>query len=166
MRGDPGPGLRALRPLYRRLVPVRRLRDLIVWIALCVASPAVAQDRSPVGVWLHANERIRVEISPCNAGLCGEIVWFRWPNDDAGLPLVDLKNRDPALRNRPLLGLRVIEGLRPDGKGKWVGGRIYNPDDGRDYRADLTVGADGILRVRAYVLLPILGKTLLWTKVP
>jgi hypothetical protein len=33
----------------------------------------------------------------------GKLAWFRWRNDAAGLPLVDLENRDPALRSRPVL---------------------------------------------------------------
>ena len=133
--------------------------------ALLAATPVNAQSQTPVGVWLHANKRIRVAIAPCGDRLCGKIVWFRWPNDAQGLPLLDLKNANPALRTRPLLGLTVLNGLRRADDGTWKDGRIYNPDDGEDYRALMLVQADGKLRVRAYVLLPTLGKNLIWTRV-
>jgi uncharacterized protein (DUF2147 family) len=132
---------------------------------LLAASPAIAQDGTPVGVWLHPNKRIELEIAPCGADLCGTLVWFRWPNDAQGLPLVDLKNPDTALRNRPLLGLTVLEGLRRTGENTWEGGKVYDPDDGANYTASMSIQADGTLRVRAYVLLPIFGETEIWTRV-
>ena len=151
--------------LRKGFMAVRRFACALL-IALLAAMPTAAQSQTPVGVWLHANKRIRVAIAPCGDRLCGKIVWFRWPNDAQGLPLVDLKNRDPALRNRPLLGLTVLRGLRrADGARAWEDGRIYNPDDGMDYRALMSIQANGTLRVHAYVLLPTLGKTFIWTRV-
>ena len=131
------------------------------------ASQAPGGEQIPalVGVWLHANERIQVEIAPCNDRLCGKIVWFRWPNDAEHLPLVDVKNPDSALRTRPLLGLVVLRELRSAGPRSWQDGRIYNPDDGQEYKARMSIEDDGTLRVRAYVLLPLLGKTQRWTRV-
>lgn len=135
-------------------------------IAVLLAStPVDAQGPTPVGVWLHPNGRIRVAIAPCGDRLCGKLVWFRWPNDSEGLPLVDIKNADPALRTRPLLGLTILRGLRRTGARSWGDGRIYNPDEGVDYRAQMTIAEDGALHVRAYVVVPLLGKTFVWTRV-
>ncbi len=128
-------------------------------------TPGSEQSLTLAGVWLHANERIQVEIAPCSDRLCGQIVWFRWPKDAQGLPLVDLKNSNPARRRRPLLGLMVLRDLRRAGARTWEDGKIYNPDDGEDYSALMSIQDDGSLRVRAYVLLPLLGKTQLWTRV-
>jgi uncharacterized protein (DUF2147 family) len=134
-------------------------------LAPLAATSAGAQSPTPVGVWLHVNQRIQVEIAPCGDRLCGKMIWFRWPNDAQGLPLVDLKNADPKLRARPLLGLTILYGLRRTGERTWEEGRIYNPDDGTDYRATMSIQEDGALRVRAYVLVPLLGKTFIWTRV-
>jgi uncharacterized protein (DUF2147 family) len=133
--------------------------------ALLAAAPVAAQGPTPAGVWLHPNQRIQVEIAPCGDKLCGKMVWFRWPNDAAGLPLVDLKNVNTALRTRPLLGLTIVHGLHRADARTWVGGRIYNPDDGVEYNSVMTMDPDGALRVRAYVVMPLLGKTLVWTRV-
>ena len=133
--------------------------------ALLSAASAIAESRTPVGVWLHANKRIQVEIAPCGDRLCGKMIWFRWPNDAQGLPLVELKNTDPKLRSRPLLGLTILQGLRRTGDRTWSDGRIYNPDDGVDYSSVMTLQADGTMHVRAYVLMPLLGKTFIWTRV-
>jgi uncharacterized protein (DUF2147 family) len=134
--------------------------------ALLFATSAAAQDQTLVGVSLHANKRIRVEIAPCGDRLCGKIVWLRWPNDAPSLPLVDLKNKNSALRTRPLLGLMVLKDLRPADDGRtWSGGEVYNPDDGVNYKATMSIQNDGGLRVRTYVLIPALGKTQIWTRV-
>ncbi len=82
----------------------------------------------------------------------------------SGCALVDLKNKNPALKTRPLLGLTVLRGLRSAGDGTWRDGKIYNPDDGVDYQALMTIQGDGTLHVRAYVLLPTLGQTQIWTR--
>ncbi len=132
---------------------------------LLAASSAGAQDLTPVGVWEDDSGRIQVEIAPCEDRLCGRLVWFMWPNDAAGLPLVDLKNKDPKLRGRPLLDLTILRGLRRTGERTWADGKIYNPDDGLDYQARMSIQDDGALRVRGYVLLPILGKTYIWTRI-
>jgi uncharacterized protein (DUF2147 family) len=132
---------------------------------LFLASSAGAQSPTPVGVWLHENARIQLEIAPCGDRLCGKLAWFRWPNDVHGLPLVDFKNPDPALRTRPLLGLTVLSGLHPADDGTWEDGVIYNPDDGATYHALMSVRDEGTLRIRAYVVIPLFGKTQTWTRV-
>lgn len=134
-------------------------------VVLFAAASAHAQDLTPVGVWLHENKRIKAEIAPCGDELCGKLVWFKWPNDAEGLPLVDVLNPDPALRTRPLLGLEILSGLRPAGDGTWEGGTIYNPDDGETYSVLMSVQDDGSVRVRVYVFLAIFGETKIWTRV-
>jgi len=143
---------------------MRRFVYILLFVLLA-ATPAIAQSETPAGIWLHANKRIRVAISLCGGRLCGKIVWFKWPNDAQGLPLVDLKNKNPALRTRPLLGLTVLRGLHRTGENTWTGGKIYNPDDGMDYEAQMSIQDDRTLRVRAYVLLTALGRTQIWTRV-
>lgn len=137
-----------------------------IWLAATAlaATPAGAQSPTPVGVWLHDNKRIEIEIAPCGETLCGKLVWFKWPNNAQGSPLVDLNNPESALRTRPLLGLVVLNGLRRTGVNTWEGGNIYNPDDGATYAASMSMQDDGSLEVRAYVLLPVLGKTFVWTR--
>ena len=87
------------------------------------------------------------------------------PNDPQGRPRVDSKNTDSALRTRPLLGLTVLRGLRRSSERAWEDGEIYNPDDGTEYKASISMEGNNILHVRAYLLLHALGKTETWTRV-
>ncbi len=143
-------------------------RSMIVLLALLLAMPASAQDArtgpTPRGVWLHANRRIEIEIVPCGELLCGTLVWFKWPNDAQGIPLVDLKNPDPALRSRGPLGLTILSDLRRTSDNSWAEGHIYNPDYGKTYNALMSIQDDSTLRVRAYVLIPLFGETQIWSR--
>jgi len=130
-----------------------------------LAAAAASAETTPVGVWLHPNGRIQMEVFPCRDGLCAKLVWFKKPNDEDGRPRMDINNPDPNLRARPLLGLQVLHGLHPDGKGEWDDGQVYNPDDGDSYTVKMTIQKDGTLRVRAYVLASLFGKTIVWTRV-
>jgi len=58
----------------------------------------------------------------------------------------------------------VLDGLRRTGDNAWADGNIYDPDDGATYTASMSMRDDGALQVRAYVLMPVLGKTLVWTR--
>jgi uncharacterized protein (DUF2147 family) len=123
------------------------------------------QSPTPVGIWMHPNKRIQIEIAPCGEQLCGTLVWLQKPNDPQGAPLVDSKNKSPALRTRPLLGLSVLSGLRRTGDNSWEDGRIYNPEDGSDYDAQVSLQDDSTLLVRASVLHSLFGKTIIWSRV-
>lgn len=124
-----------------------------------------SQDLTPEGVWLHSNERIRVEIAPCGERLCGKIVWLKYPNDEMGVPLTDPENPDRAQRTRLVMGMTVIRGLVRSGPRLWTHGTIYNPDDGETYSARVTVVNPDTVQVRAYKLLPLFGETQVWTRV-
>jgi uncharacterized protein (DUF2147 family) len=137
----------------------------ILFSLLLAATTANAQNLTPVGVWKDASERIEVSITPCGDLLCGKLVWFKWPNDIQGLPVIDLKNKDPALRGRPLLGLTILRDLRRTDENTWEDGRIYDPNDGEDYRARMSIADDGTLRVRIYEIFPLFGETHTWTRI-
>jgi uncharacterized protein (DUF2147 family) len=137
----------------------------LVLVGLLAAMPAAAQCLTPAGIWKDASGRVLVKISSCGDQLCGKLVWFKWPNDDQGLPVIDLKNSDPALRARPLLGLKILESFHCTEDGIWEDGKIYNPDDGVNYLAQMSVEDDGTLHVRLYELFLLFGETHIWTRV-
>lgn len=131
--------------------------------------PLSAEELTPEGVWLHDNERIRVEIAPCDERrsepLCGKIVWLENPDDEGGGPRLDTENPDQAQRGQLVIGTTVLRGLVRSGPGLWTDGTIYNPDDGKTYRARVTVVDPSTVHVRVYVLLPLFGETKVWTRV-
>jgi uncharacterized protein (DUF2147 family) len=124
--------------------------------------PARSQT-DPSGVWLTQAGDARVQVSRCGGGICGKIVWLRDPIDNnTGQPQLDDKNPNPALAQRPMIGLSIFIGMQPAGPKKWSG-RIYNADDGQTYTAHVTVQNETALDVQGCVGMLCGGET--WTRV-
>lgn len=125
---------------------------------------ATAQESaSPAGVWLTEKGDARVQISHCGGAICGKVIWLREPIDAAtGRPQVDDKNPNPELRDRPVIGLQLFNGMRPSGTARWSG-RIYNADDGKFYVSNLAMTGPTTLQVEGCVGALCGGET--WRKV-
>jgi uncharacterized protein (DUF2147 family) len=128
------------------------------------AAPAADDNRADdnrqvQGVWMIEDE-VALAIAPCGGdALCGRIVWLRTPRDDAGRPMRDAMNPDAALRDRPLCGVTVLDGLLPvpDEPGRWNAGSFYDPRDGRGYGLVATRVSADVLLARVYIGMPFLG---------
>jgi uncharacterized protein (DUF2147 family) len=66
----------------------------------------------------------------------------------------DAKNKDAAKRDRLLKGLMILQGFRPK-DGAWVGGTIYNADDGGTYQATVTPEGRDVLKVKGCIVWPL-----------
>ena len=47
---------------------------------------------------------------------------------------------------------------------RWDNGWIYSPDNGKTYRATLTLEKTNVLKLRGYVGVPLFGETQVWTR--
>ncbi len=79
----------------------------------------------------------------------------------AGEPRIDLHNPNQALRSRGLEQLLIGEGFTLDGD-TLTGGRIYDPGSGNSYKSTLTLMPDGLLQVRGFIGISLLGRTMYW----
>ena len=84
----------------------------------------------------------------------------------AGRPDVDHLNPDPKLRQRPLCGLTILWGLRPNGAGHWSNGWLYDPHDGHTYNVTAELTSPTRISARVYRGVPFLGRTELLTRDP
>ncbi|MDF2368048.1 DUF2147 domain-containing protein [Sneathiella sp.] len=127
---------------------------------LFITSPARADI---TGVWSTVEGKSRVKIEPCGDKFCGKIVWLKEPQTVFKLDKTDMKNENPELRGRKILGLELLNGFEPDGENEWDDGTIYNPEDGKTYSSSLTLVNPTTLDVKGCVLM--FCKTQTWTKV-
>src|SRR5688500_9344236 len=127
------------------------MRSLLLAVAVtAMAFPAHAAD--PVeGEWLVQSGSAKVRIGPC-AGradrMCGLIFWVRDPKEAAAK---DANNPDPKLRTRPIMGLPLIRDFKAAGPGRWTGGKIYDPNNGKTYDSKLSLNRDGTLKVEGCI---------------
>ena len=100
-----------------------------------------------VGTYLNADLKSKIEFFKSGDTYSGKIVWLKEPNDENGNPKKDVKNPDKSLRNRPLMGLVNITGLKYDGGGKYIDGKVYRPAEGDELKFKVKVNADGSIDV-------------------
>jgi uncharacterized protein (DUF2147 family) len=117
-----------------------------------IAATAVHAQNTPAGLWKTIDDKTGqdkslVRISDTGGVLTGRIEKLLHPSSPN--PLCD-KCRDDR-HGKPMVGLSIIDGLRPDGE-VWDGGRILDPQNGKIYtvRLKLIDGGKG-LEVRGYI---------------
>ncbi len=120
-----------------------------VVLSLLSCSPLIAagtgQAKQIEGYWVTNNFGSVIELYYCKKILCAEIRWL-WANSVAGNRLTDRKNSNEMNRQKNLVGLQLFSHMR--NKGTIWKGRIYNPEDGRRYKATISQPGDNILRLK------------------
>jgi uncharacterized protein (DUF2147 family) len=64
-------------------------------------------------------------------------------------------------KNKPLLGLEIIRGLKKDGN-EFTSGNITDPKSGKTYKCTITRAGDK-LNVRGYMGFSLIGRTQTWS---
>lgn len=125
---------RVMMPLSKRICR-RAFGVLASVIALLwlTGGAARAEQASALGVWYTESRESQVRLYACGAAICGNIVALKNPTKADGTPLLDTKNKDKALRGRPILGMQILGGFEPRGATRWTDGWGYDPDDGSTY---------------------------------
>ena len=96
----------------------------------------------------------------------GKIIWLKNPNNPDGTPKYDLKNPNPELRKVRSDQVVLLKNFTYNEKNnEWTGGEIYDPEEGKTYKCKLKFESPGKLKVRGYIGVPALGKSMYWTKI-
>lgn len=124
------------------------------YIKLAIALTALAPAYGPAiaaenirGDWITAEKDSVIRIEPCGAELCGRII--RLINPKPGEADTDTNNPNPKLRNRKLVGINIITGLKDNGS-NWTGS-IYDPKSGKTYRTKVQITGRKNLSVQGCV---------------
>jgi sterol desaturase/sphingolipid hydroxylase (fatty acid hydroxylase superfamily)/uncharacterized protein (DUF2147 family) len=140
----------------RRLVPAVRTAAVRVGLVLLALAGASAQTRaaevSPEGTWSTLDDRtgairsvVRVYIE--NGELRGHIEKILSRLGEAENPVC---TRCPGTRrNQPVLGMQILGGYRREGD-RWTGGRVLDPENGKEYSSTVWLEGPEHLRVRGY----------------
>ena len=127
-------------------------------LGLSMGGPALAQTAEDAfGVWLNPENQSNVEFNKCGEGLCAKITKV------SDGQKTDDKNPDAAKRNRPVVGLVIMEGAKKSGANTWSG-TLYNRADGKSYSGTVTVKAKNSLDLSGCVAL-VVCRTTTWTRV-
>ncbi|MCA2997099.1 MAG: DUF2147 domain-containing protein [Rhodocyclaceae bacterium] len=145
------------------VIASRRMRHAAWTMLFAVVGVANATPRpEPVcGRWLTEDKRGVIHVYLEGDGkLAGRLVGGPAPNEN------DVKNPDPALRGRALLGIKLMQGFVRNEDGVWREGSIYDGEEGKTYKATVRLGDrdPNRLLMRGYVGVPLFGRTAEWTR--
>jgi len=122
-----------------------------------------------LGVWLTQDKDSHVEIYKVGNKFFGKIIWLQDPIDSiTGKPKLDDKNENPSLRNRPVMGLKLLKNFVFDGDNEWENGTIYDPKKGKTYSCYIKFPNENNknrIKIRGYIGFSLLGRTVYWTRV-
>lgn len=123
------------------------MRAFVFVLALCTPLVGLADAQSPEGLWrteaVKNGAYVDVRIAPCGEALCGVIEAAH--NTTRG----------------DLVGEKLIEGMVPDGQGRWDSGTIVAPDTEKTYAGSMWMEGAG-LKVRGCVAM--LCRSQVWTR--
>jgi len=106
-----------------------------------------------------------VRITNCGGALCGAIVSLTEPNDPAThKPKTDKNNADAGLRNRPMIGVQIVLGMKPSGTANKWNGQVYNAEDGKTYSGSLTLQDANTIKLEGCILGGLICKSSKWTR--
>lgn len=161
------------------IIRIHKICAVAAILAVATLASAVAQSQfvSPiVGTWITQQET-EITIEPCDAGYCGFISKIVVPQeilDQYGAEqiaafgeenFVDNFNPDPALRDRPILGLEMLTLVRQSGPVRYDG-TVYNPQDGNTYDGFVEIIGPDSIRLSGCILYNTVCQGEDWTRAP
>ncbi|MFV0190099.1 MULTISPECIES: DUF2147 domain-containing protein [unclassified Empedobacter] len=121
--------------------------------------------QSPIGTWKTIDDETKqaksyVEIFEKDGKLYGKVTKILTKGKE------DVKCTDcsGALKNKPILGMQILSGLKKDGK-EWNGGKIIDPNSGKEYKAKMSLNGNDKLDVRGFIGISLVGRTQTWQRV-
>jgi uncharacterized protein (DUF2147 family) len=135
--------------------------------ALLAAAGAAFAQPTPVGLWRNVDDKTgeakaEIRITEAGGALSGRIE-KRLGKDVKPDAVCDACTDDR--KNQPIQGLEIIRGARKaEGKDVWEGGKILDPENGREYTLRLTP-VDGGRRLDVRGSFGPFGRTQTWVRV-
>ena len=149
---------------------IRNTRHLIAALGLGLFAALAHAQATPAGLWKTIDDETKKEkslirVTESSGVFTGKLEKLLDP--EAKADAVCDKCSDER-KDKPLVGMTLIRSVKQSDsdKGRWDGGEILDPNNGKTYKVRLTPGEGGkTLAVRGYIGAPMLGRTQTWIRV-
>ncbi len=145
------------------------MKQTLITLALWASAAGSAwAQMTPVGVWHSVDDKTgetkaEIRLTEVDGAVRGRIEKLLRKGADQNARCIDCEGDR---KDQPVIGLEIIRGARKAaGKDVWEGGKILDPENGRDYTLRLTPIEGGRkLEVRGSIA--FIGRTQTWVRVP
>ncbi len=145
------------------------LKNAMTGLVLVAALGTAWAQNTPIGKWQSIDDKTKeakaeITITEVAGALSGKITKRLLKDAKPEDVCDDCKD---ARKGKPILGLEIIRGgKKEDGADVWTGGKILDPENGKEYTLKMTPEDGGKkLAVRGYVGNPMFGRTQTWVRV-
>ena len=116
------------------------------------------------GVWQAIDDKdnqpsSHIQLEVVDGVLTGTIIKLFDVADNIVCELCQGDNKD-----QPVKGMSILYNMKKKGE-SWSGGRVLDPEDGKDYKCKIYLEDDDTLKLRGYIGIPALGRTQTWYRV-
>jgi uncharacterized protein (DUF2147 family) len=118
-----------------------------------------------LGVWQSEDKATKIEYFKTGNTYAARLIWAKDMFEaDGKTPRKDVKNPDEKLRTRPIQNIVNVTGLTFK-DGEYTGGKLYVARDGNSYDLKAKLKGTDKLEARGYKGIPMMGKTIMWTRI-
>lgn len=135
---------------------IRGLAAAVLAVVAMVALAGGPAHADPSGTWLTPAGDAKVHITRCVNSYCGTVVWQKTPRKDT-------RNPNPAKRDRAVIGIQMIYGMKPSGASQWTA-QLYNPGNGKTVTADFTMDGDNKMKLKGCAMGGFFCKSQVWKR--
>lgn len=140
------------------------MKNFLTALVLVLAVSISAQAQSIVGKWKTIDdntgkEKSIIEIYEKGGKYYGKVT--KLLNPSKADPKCD--NCTGTDKGKPIVGLVIIKDLEKKGN-EYSGGKITDPESGKEYKCTVKLNGTDKLDVRGYVGISLLGRTQTWQK--
>ncbi|WP_422375602.1 DUF2147 domain-containing protein [Roseibium sp.] len=133
------------------------LSTALLAAGLVTASTTLSIAADAKGDWVRPNGASKIRISSCGSALCGKLIWLREPRNDT-------QNPDASKRSRPLVGVQIVQSMKPTSQENQWKGKVYNAEDGKTYTGFIKLTSANKLKLEGCVMGGLICKGETWTR--
>ena len=131
------------------------MRALVASTVLLFATTSAFAQMSPVGLWRTVDDKTgeakgEIRVTESGGALAGRLERSLKKDTQPGATCDECPDDR---KGKPIAGLEIVRGgTKAEGKDVWEGGKILDPENGKEYRASFTPTDGGQkLQVRGYI---------------
>jgi uncharacterized protein (DUF2147 family) len=146
---------------------MKSMKSILAAIALAAGAASAMAQMSPVGLWRNVDDKTgeakaEIRIADSGGALLGRIERVLAKDAKPNELCVECSGDR---KDKPMAGLEIVRGgSKAEGRDVWEGGRILDPENGKEYRASLTP-VDGGKKLEVRGFLGPFWRTQTWIRV-
>ncbi len=117
-----------------------------------------------IGIWESEVKDLQIEMFEDNGFFAGRMIYFKCKSDEVMRNSQDIENPNKHLMGRKLLGLTLVTKLSYKGENVWDEGKIYDPNSGNTFEAQIQLTNANTAIVRGYWKYKWIGRSMVFAR--